>query len=349
MDREMAKTYLKRLGCIISFLLLCTYGYAGEIGKVTYIEGRADVLRGNAHIVVPLRGEEAVSVGDVLRTKSNSKVEVTFNDRTILRLAQNSRVEIEDYQLDENSRRKTATVNLQRGKIRTIIEKMTAKADFNIHTPNAQGTITGSDVYAFYQAGNSGMLVAAGNLSIVNTAFPEKSLMIPPGNSVVVHMEELPKGPRTYFELERKFHEQDTSPPPSIARTKDTTIIRGAVTAVFGEVTITTRNQNRPHKATINEVVGEGDRIITGEDGMIEIKFDNGNGLNLKPNTNLVVVKLLINPKTEEYENLFEVASGKVRARIEKLKGASSFTVRTPTAISGARGTIMYLEVSSDI
>jgi len=345
MRRAKRKFIMKILSCVVSTLLLYPYGYTNEVGKITYVEGRVDVLRPDTEMAAPLREDEVISIGDILRTKSNSKIEVTFKDSSILRLAENSRVEIKDYQLDEKDSRITATINLHRGKIRTVIEKMRHEADFNIHTPNAEGKITGSDIFAFYQAGNSGMLVAAGKLSVINIAHPQNSLIVPPGNSVLVPLGDLPKGPRLYFELEKKFHEQDTNPPLSIIRRGKVTIIKGAVTRISGEVRITTRGANIAHKATINEIIGEGDRIETGEDGMIEIKFDNGNAINLKPNTNLVIVRLVIDPKTEEYENLFEVSMGKVRARIENLKGGSSFKIKTPTAISGARGTIMYVEV----
>lgn len=340
MNKFNRRLSTKILTIFLSILLVAPYAFAGEVGKVTYVEGRVDVLRQDASMAAPIREGEMISVGESLRTKSKSKVEVKFNDGTILRLAQNSKVEIKDYQLDEDKKRKAATIRLDRGKARTIIAKMSTPSDFIITTPNAEGRVKGSDIFAFYQAGNSGMLVSQGRLSVANIAHPENAVTVPAGNSVLVPLEELPKGPRPYFELEKKLHEQDTSVP--VTRIERGTIIKGTVTKVSGDVKVTTKGASASHVVNINEVLGEGDRIETGEDGLIEIGFDNGNAVNLKPNTNLKIGKLVFDPATGEYENLFESNAGKIRARIENLKGKSKFEIKTPIAVSGARGTIMY-------
>ena len=334
------------LGCVTIAFLVCPYAFAGgDVGTVTYVEGRVDVMKENTTMAVPLREGELVFPKDIIRTKSNSKAEVTFKDKSMVRLAQNSRVEITDYQLDEQGRRKKATVNLLRGKARTIIAKMNPGTDFNILTPNSQGKINGSDVFAFFQAGVSGMLVSSGTLSVANTAYPEDAIIVPPGNSVVVPQAQIPKGPRPYLEMEKKFHEQDTNPPAETLRKRDLALIRGVVTKVFGIVKITSRGERLARDAKINEIVGTGDTIETGANGKIEIKFDNGNALNIKPDSNLVIVKLTADPKTNNYDNYFELSLGKIKATIEKLPQDSSFRVKTPTAISGVRGTIMYAEV----
>ncbi|MBN2121391.1 MAG: FecR domain-containing protein [Candidatus Omnitrophica bacterium] len=335
--------------CAVFILFLCAYGFAEEVGQITCVTGRVDVLRPDSQMAEPLREGQSIWVGDIIRTKSNSKAEITFKDKSILRMAQNSKVRIKDYKLAENNGRETATIDLKRGKLRTIIAKMKSGADFNINTPNAQGKITGSDVFAFYQAGNSGMLVAEGKLLVSNAAHPENILAVPSGNSVLVPQDEFPKGPRQYLEVEKRFHEMDTNPPPSISRRKSVTVIEGSVTRLFGQVEITPKAAKKTHQAKIGEMVGEGYAIKTGQDGMVEIKFDNANALNLKPDTELIITKLVIDPQTQEYENSFEVTMGKVRARIENLKEGSSFKIKTPTAVSGARGTIMYLEVLQNL
>lgn len=330
-------------------VVFCQALFAEEIGTVTYVEGRVDLARAGSETATPLMQGEMVSIGDALRTKSNSKAEITFKDETSVRLASNTRIEIRDYKLDKNNKRLTATILLDRGKARAIIAKMPDAAEFNIDTPNTNGTVKGSDIFAFYQAGNTGMLVREGRLSVNNIALPDEKILIPAGNSVVVPLEESPKGPRPYFELEKKLLEQDTEVPRSISRKEKDAIIKGVVNNLSGDVKITPSGESLPHAARLNEIVGEGDKIQTGPDGMIEIRLDNGNALNLKPDSELVIVKMRIDPATGEYENLFTSRMGKIKARIEGLKGKSRFEVRSPTAISGARGTIMYLEIMPNL
>jgi len=331
---------------VLSIFFFVVNVCAGEMGRITYVDGRVDVVRTNSEMAMPLREDETVFVGDIIRTKSNSKVQVTFNDNSVLRLAQESRIKIADYQLDKKGKRETATVDLYRGKVQTIIAKMKTEADFNIHTPNAHGTITGSEVFAFFHAGNSGMLVSSGSLSVVNPILPvTPPIIVTPGHSILIQQQELPVGPRPYLEMEKKFHEQDTSPPLFVTR-RDLNVVQGLVTKVSGDVKITPKGKNTKHQVEVSEVIKAGDTIETGAKGKIEMKFENGNAMNLKPGTKITITKLDIDPRTEEYEQLFEMSKGKLRARIENITDGSSFRVKTPTAIAGVRGTIMYLEVS---
>ena len=347
MDAIHKKPLGKVISLVLALLLAAPYAFAGEIGRVTYVEGRADLFRPESPMTMPLREGDTVSVGDAVRTKSQSKIEIAFDDTTLVRLAANSKIEIQDYQLGPDKTRTTATIRLDRGKIRTIIAKMAHPADFNIATPNAKGTVKGSDIFAFYQAGNSGMLVSEGELSIANISHPENLLVIPSGNSVLVGLEDLPKGPRPYFELEKKLHESDTSIPPQKLKAENVTTIRGTISKLSGDVRITAKGTASSRPASINDILQEGDTIQTGSDGLVEIRLDNGNVLNLKQNTHIEILSLIISdPKTGEYINSFYSTKGEIRARVEGLTGRSSFTVKSPSAVCGARGTIMYLEIN---
>ncbi|HPM42697.1 MAG TPA: FecR domain-containing protein, partial [Candidatus Omnitrophota bacterium] len=296
-----------KISAVIIFLCLaCPFAFAADVGTVTYVEGRVDTLSPGSDMGMPLRQGDSIAVGDALRTKSNSKLEVTFNDKSVLRVAQNSKVVVKDYQLDASNRRQTANILLERGKARTIIAKMPRSADFIISTPNASGSVKGSDIFTSYQAGNSGMLVAEGKLSVVNTLKPEPAVIIPAGSAVVVSLEETPKGPRQYFETEKKMYEQDTEIPATIARTPGSSEIKGAIAKLSGDVKVTFKNTGETRPASINDILEAGDTIVTGDNGMVEIKFDNGNGINLKPNSDIKINSLVMDAKTGEYENLFE-------------------------------------------
>lgn len=332
---------------VFLFLIAPTGAFAGDAGTISYAEGRVDLLRQNGETAVSLREGDIVAVGDAVRTKSNSRAEITFNDKSVLRLAQNSKAIVKDYAIDVKFNRVTADVLLERGKARAIVAKTKQQTPFIISTPNAQGHVKGSDIIAFYQGGNSGLLVSEGRLSVISAAHPEKEIAVPAGTTILVSLDEFPREPRPFLEAEKKLHEQDTYIPPSISKREKATEIKGIFTRLSGDVKVTARGADSAHAAKIGDMVGEGDTIETGDKGLVEIKFDNGNGMNLKPNTRIIIVKLVIDPKTGEYENIFESNMGKIRSRIENLKGKSTFEIRTPTAITGARATIMYTEIIS--
>lgn len=339
----------KIIFAVFLILFACQFAFASEVGHLTYAEGRVDITHSESEASVPVRKGEAVLIGDSIRTKSNSKAEVTFNDNSVIRLAQNSKITVKDYQFDSHNKRLAATIMLDRGKVRTIVSRMPYTAAFNIETPNAMGVVKGSDVFAFYNAGTSSLLVSEGKLSVINTAHPDGEIVVPPGMSVLIPQEGLPKGPREYFEIEKRLYERDTNVPVSKPRDMSDTAIRGVITKFSGDVRIARKDDASERAVNLNDILSEGDRIVTGKDGFIAIKLDNGNAINLKPDTELVLVKLIMNPKTGEYENSFYSSQGRIRARIENLKGGSTFKIATPVAISGARGTIMYTEIMQNM
>lgn len=342
------KGFANRIAAVALIIAMaCPYAYAADVGMVTYVEGRVDVAKIGSDMATPLREGDQIAIGDAIRTKSNSKAEVTFNDKSMLRLAQSTRVEVRDYVLDANNKRKTAEIMVDRGKARTVIAKMPDKAEFNISTPNARGTVKGSDVFTSFQAGSSNILVAEGQLSIVSPTHPGSELIVPAGNSVVVPLNEAPQASRAYLELEKKMNEQETFIPSTVSRNPNATTIKGALVKISGDVRLTPKGSKSSHTATVNDAVGEGDTIETGANGLVEIAFDNGNGMNLSQNTKISITRLLQDPKTSQYENKFDISMGKVKSRIEKLKETkSTFEVRTPTAVCGARATLMYIEIT---
>ncbi len=342
----MVRKLPKILLVLLLISLMPAYVFAEEVGKITYIDGRVDIFKQNSDKAQNAREYDTLFIGDSVRTKSNSKAEIRFKDNSIARLAQNSKITIQDYQFNEKGQRKSAAIALERGKVRTIIAKMPQPADFDILTPNAKGVVKGSDIFTFYQAGSSGMLVADGALSVVNTLHPGTPLLIPSGNSVLIPLEKLPEGPRPYLDLEEKLYEQDTNIPFSAVKSQRISTITAQISKFKGDIKVITKGQTSAHPAKLNEVLMEGDEVQTGTDGLVEIRLDNSNALNLKPNTKLLIVRLAFNPQTREYENIFEVTVGKVKARVEGIKGKSKFEIKTPLAICGVRGTILYVNVS---
>lgn len=332
------------------FLIMCAYtlAHAAACGTVTYVEGRVDILPSGSEKWVPVISGSSIGVGDSIRTKSNSKAEVTFNDKTIVRIAQNSKVNVKEYQLDDKGNRKSANIMIERGKARSIISKMKDAAEFKLCTPNSCGTVKGSDIFTFYQSGNSGMLVAEGALAVFNPARPEAVVNIPAGSAALVPLEDAPKGPRKYLEMEEKSHAEDTNIPETLSTRKGASVIKGTITKFTGDIKVTTKGSDTAHAARQGEVVSEGDKIVTGPNSIVEIVLDNGNALYLKQNTDITILKLVIDAKTGEFENIFGTEKGDVKARIEGLKGKSKFEVKTPTAICGARGTIMLVHVAPD-
>ncbi|KPK42595.1 MAG: hypothetical protein AMJ78_01925 [Omnitrophica WOR_2 bacterium SM23_29] len=345
----MKNQRIKFLIFLFAPLLLSSVAFAEDIGKFTSVDGKVDVVKmGRGEAINAARGE-VVSVGDIVRTKSTSKAEITFTDNTILRFAENTRLEIKEYRIGEDGKRINAVINLQRGKIRAIVSKTNGKADFTINTPNASGNVMGTDIFVFYQKSSTGVLVVDGKFSAVNSVFPDEVVNIFSGNTSVIPADESPQEPRVYLAMELESHEEDTSPAAeqevTAVEQEEPGQMKAVVVEVAGSVTVRSRGTLFWHDAKVNEVLSAGDEIETKEDGKIEIRLENRNIINLKPNTKLILQKLSQDLETGDYENLLECNIGKIRAQVEKIKGNSKFEIKTPTAVAAVRGTILYLNV----
>ncbi len=139
--------------------------------------------------------------------------------------------------------------------------------------------------------------------------------------------------------------QQGSVPSGAISRISET---KATITSVVGSVTIRSRGSLFWHDAKAGEQLSSGTEIMTKENGKIECVLENGNIIKLKPNSRLIISNITQNNLTGDYENFFQADTGQIWAKIKKIQGSSTFKIKTPTAIAGARGTIIYLVVFPD-
>ena len=68
-------------------MMISAVAGAGVVGHLTQLEGRVDLLKGGNLPAIPLKVDDTVEPGDVIRTKSLSKAQITFIDNSILTLS----------------------------------------------------------------------------------------------------------------------------------------------------------------------------------------------------------------------------------------------------------------------
>jgi len=327
------------------------------VGQYSYIEGRVDVSRDISDRASRLHEDAPVFLGDIIRTKSNSRAEIFFNDNTIVRMAPDTRLAIEKYTIGGGNERKEAFIRVYRGKIRAIVAKSGGPAkNFVIATPNAMGEVKGTDLFAFYQADLTGVLVNDGHLSVYNPSFPDDIVEVRKGEFLTIPLAAQPGKCRSAADVELKMHEKDTTPTFSkkmrTGKTADgdeIAIITGRITSVNGDVTLLENNRKTWAAAKQGMIVEEGDTIRTGGNGKIEITLENGNIISLQPNSEIKIHKLRQDTKSGEYDNSFSSGYGKIKAVVEKIGQKSTFQVKTPTAVCAVRGTVMYLDIQAGV
>ena len=94
----------------------------------------------------------------------------------------------------------------------------------------------------------------------------------------------------------------------------------------------------------------ENDEIKTGDNAKVELLLDTAGEtgkLDLSANSQMRFETMGKNPATEDKTTLLDLAVGKVLIKAEKLRGNSTFQVKTPTSICGVRGTLFEVTVEA--
>ncbi len=319
-----------------------------QIGTVSAIEGIADTSRTDEKPFF-LKDNDKIYLNDRIRTKSYSKVEITFLDKSVLRVAPNTCVSLNEYSMDDKFRRNNAVIKLSRGEVEAVVSKTGKPETFHIETPNANAKVKGSDIFVFYQGGRTGALVKEGLMSLSNPITPDKKIDLGKGDFSLVPFNESPQETRAYLDADLVRHKKEVS--PSLTKKwvsyKGVSVMTASVTIATGTVRVYKKGASDWRSVKKGELLLQDDKLQTAEDGVAEVILGNGNSILLGFNTELVFEKMEYDPKTGDYNNTFGSSKGKVKAVIEKLGKNSVFQVKTPTAICGARGTVMLLDIST--
>ncbi|MBL8021552.1 MAG: FecR domain-containing protein [Leptospirales bacterium] len=124
----------------------------------------------------------------------------------------------------------------------------------------------------------------------------------------------------------------------SQVKEQDVNIAR--LTFMTGKVTATTAGTEKT--LNVGDLLQQGDKIVTGSDSTAEI-FIKGQGIvRLAAQTEMTLASIQENMKTQ-----INVQSGSTAFFLKKVERAGEFTVQTPTAIAGVRGTTFMVAVDN--
>jgi hypothetical protein len=147
-----------------------TSAQADAVGRLTQVEGRVDILKGGKLPATPGKVNDGVETGDVIRTKSMSKAQVTFIDNSTLTISPESRVGIETYMFDSTQNKRNAVVQLFQGLAQVVVSKVfkAAEPDFVVKTKTAIMGVRGTDFGVRIYPNSSDVLNFEGLLQVGN-------------------------------------------------------------------------------------------------------------------------------------------------------------------------------------
>ena len=121
------------------------------------------------------------------------------------------------------------------------------------------------------------------------------------------------------------------------------------ITFIKGKVEVQRQGSQTPVPAMMKMTVYPGDMISTDDGSEAELKLSDGSILKLKDQGRLEIERMERQKKPLTTINSFRLAAGKILGSIRKLSSQESkFTVSTPTAVAGIRGTVFGVFVEGD-
>lgn len=122
----------------------------------------------------------------------------------------------------------------------------------------------------------------------------------------------------------------------------------GQVEVSKGDVKITSGQTKKVDAAAVGSKICSGDTITAGKDSRAKLKMDDGNELNISPESKIVLENYQFDPAQNRKKVLLNVLQGKIRAATQKENmyndkstdgQANTFQVKTKSAVAGVRGT----------
>ncbi|HBG04323.1 MAG: hypothetical protein A2075_17730 [Geobacteraceae bacterium GWC2_58_44] len=193
----------------LMLLTLTGAALAEVVGRLSRVEGAVDIMPGGQLPAVAAREGGSVQKGDFVRTKSNARAEITFNDGSVIKIAQRSRIDVGEYSASDRK------LGLPRGKVQAIVVPAAAGSaprSFEIRTPNAIAGVRGTSFYVYHQNNITGVAVTQGIVHTANLAMPSKGVTLVAGTGTTVTRRNAPTPPRPISERELNSHRDDVTP-----------------------------------------------------------------------------------------------------------------------------------------
>jgi hypothetical protein len=165
--RKKVRLYLIIL-VVLTLLLLMTAAHAAVVGRFTQVRGEVDLLKGGKIPGLPVKVQDGVEPGDVVRTKARAKAELTMVDDSVIVLAPESRLAVADYTYDPARNERRAVVRLFQGLVHTVVNRIikTEEPDFIMETHTAIIGVRGTNWYTLLAPSYTSVFLPQGLLGI---------------------------------------------------------------------------------------------------------------------------------------------------------------------------------------
>ena len=128
----------------------------------------------------------------------------------------------------------------------------------------------------------------------------------------------------------------------------DQVVRQAQITTMNGKVEWVKAGTTDWQAASLDQQLGAGDKIRTGESSDAVLTLDEGSKINVAANSEFAVQTLIKDSKTEQLQSVLALMKGRMQANVTSLKPGSSFEVETPVMVAAVRGTVFNININPD-
>jgi hypothetical protein len=134
----------------LATLVVPLTAHAAVVGRFSLVTGEVDVLKQGKLPAITAKLQDGVEIGDVVRTKSKAKAQMTMVDDSVITLAPETRLAIADYQYNPVREERRAVLRAFRGLVHTVVNRIikTEEPDFIMETHTATIGVRGTNWFA---------------------------------------------------------------------------------------------------------------------------------------------------------------------------------------------------------
>ncbi|GEM_PF-3177478 len=213
-ERRMRTAATGLLACMLAALLAAPtvraaeqedpFGDSEAVGKVVALTGQATVTRSGEDDDSPLAIKDSVYIGDMIRTKTRSKLQIMFRDKTLIAVGQRARLTLDDFLFepgDESSRCETSVAEGAFKVISGAIGKI-APDRVKVRTPTATIGIRGTTALGSAGAQRGKAVYMSGTAVSATNSYGQVILRGEPGTGCDLQAGQPPSQPRLFTSAE---------------------------------------------------------------------------------------------------------------------------------------------------
>lgn len=190
---------------------------AEPVALISRMEGKVLIKHGGKMpMEVTASAGDKLSVGDEVITEKKAKAEINFSDNSTVRMAEESRVSIDEYLEGDK-----AVMKMPRGKVQALVPpRLTGKLGgvskgnrFEIRTPGAVAGVRGTDFFVVLQEGKAEIIVKEGTVAAYNPKFVDAVVLVKMKMMTSISQDQRPLAPRSAPAAVINSFEKAVTPP----------------------------------------------------------------------------------------------------------------------------------------